>query len=180
MIAEIERWHDELAARPHPLCGPATWSVGTIEGGQTTSTVAAHCRITADRRLLPGESASGVRKDVESRLAALDLAGRGLAVDVRMTMEMPGFETPVDDPIVDNVTTALAAAGAPAASPTGWTAACDGGFVASAGIPVVVLGPGSVAEQAHRPDESVAVTELVTAAKTYASLFQHVVRPSPA
>ncbi|MEU4451235.1 M20 family metallopeptidase [Nocardioides sp. NPDC023903] len=180
VIAEIERWHDELAASPHPLCGPATWSVGTVEGGQATSTVAAHCRITADRRLLPGEDASDVRKEVESRLAALDLAGRGLAVEVRMTMDMPGFETAVDDPIVDNVAAALTAAGASSAAPTGWTAACDGGFVASAGIPVVVLGPGSVAEQAHRPDESVAVAELVTAAHTYAALFRSVGHPSPA
>ncbi|SDK28610.1 acetylornithine deacetylase [Nocardioides sp. YR527] len=176
VVAEIERWHAELAASPHPLCGPATWSVGTIEGGQAASTVAAHCRITADRRLLPGESASDVRKEVESRLAALDLATRGLAVDVRMTMAMPGFETPVDDPIVDNIAAALAAAGAPASAPTGWTAACDGGFVASTGIPVVVLGPGSVAEQAHRPDESVEIADLVTAARVYADLLARHVR----
>lgn len=174
VVAEIERWHHELAASPHPLCGPATWSVGTIEGGQATSTVAAHCRITADRRLLPGELAGDVRKQVDSRLQALDLAARGLALDVRLTMDMPGFETPVDDPIVDDVAAALAAAGAPATGPTGWTAACDGGFVAAAGIPVVVLGPGSVADQAHRPDESVEVAELVAAAHAYAALFQHV------
>ncbi|OIJ28479.1 M20 family metallopeptidase [Nocardioides luteus] len=174
VIAEIEAWHDELAASPHPLCGPATWSVGTIEGGQATSTVAAHCRITADRRLLPGESAGDVRKEVESRLQALGLAARGLTLDVRLTMDMPGFETPVDDPIVDNVAAALASAGAPTSSPTGWTAACDGGFVAARGIPVVVLGPGSVAEQAHRPDESVEVAELATAARAYAALFRHV------
>ncbi|MCW2756855.1 MAG: family metallopeptidase, partial [Nocardioidaceae bacterium] len=32
----------------------------------------------------------------------------------------------------------------------------------------VVLGPGSVVDQAHRPDESVGVTELVVAARCYA------------
>jgi acetylornithine deacetylase len=180
VVAEIERWHDELAASPHPLCGPATWSVGTIEGGQATSTVAAHCRITADRRLLPGESAGDVRKQVETNLDALGLADRGLTLDVRMTMDMPGFETPVDDPIVDDIAAALAAAGAPSPAPTGWTAACDGGFVASEGIPVVVLGPGSVADQAHRPDESVEVAELATAARTFTSLFTLVGDRSPA
>nr|WP_206443680.1 M20 family metallopeptidase [Nocardioides sp. KC13] len=180
VITEIERWHDELAASPHPLCGPATWSVGTIGGGQATSTVAAHCRITADRRLLPGESADDVRIEVEERLAALDLAGRGLSTEVRMTMDMPGFETPVDDPIVDNIVVALTSAGAPSPIPTGWTAACDGGFVAARGIPVVVLGPGSVAEQAHHPDESVAIADLTIAAHAYASLFQHTGRRTPA
>lgn len=76
VVAEIERWHDELAAAPHPLCGPATWSVGTIEGGQATSTVAARCRITADRRLLPSESAGDVHKEVVRRLGSLGLADR--------------------------------------------------------------------------------------------------------
>ncbi|MFE7225677.1 M20 family metallopeptidase [Nocardioides sp. NPDC057577] len=180
VVAEIERWHDELAASRHPLCGPAGWSVGTIEGGQATSTVAAHCRITADRRLLPGESAQDVRLEVERRLEALGLADRGLTLDVRMTMNMPGFETSGDDPIVDDVAAALTAAGAPSPTPTGWTAACDGGFVASAGIPVVVLGPGSVADQAHRPDESVEVADLVTAARVYADLLARHVREFPA
>ena len=180
VITEIERWHDELATAPHQLCGPATWSVGTIDGGQATSTVAAHCRITADRRLLPREDAVDVHQAVIDRLDALGLADRGLTVEVAMTMDMPGFETPVDDPIIDDVAAALTAAGAPSPPPTGWTAACDGGFVASAGIPVVVLGPGSVVEQAHRPDESVEIAELVTAADTYAALFRPTVDPGPA
>lgn len=93
-----------------------------------------------------------------------------------MTMDMPGFETSVDDPIVHNVAAALTAAGVPSPEPTGWTAACDGGFVASKGIPVVVLGPGSVAEQAHRPDESVELRELLAAAQVYAELIAGHVR----
>ena len=64
---------------------------------------------------------------------------------------------------------ALANAGGPGHPPGGWTAACDGGFVArDLGVPVVVLGPGSVATQAHRPDESVAVDEMVLVARAYA------------
>ena len=51
----------------------------------------------------------------------------------------------------------------------GWTAACDGGFVArDLGVPVVVLGPGSVTDQAHRADESVGIDELIVAARAYA------------
>ena len=63
----------------------------------------------------------------------------------------------------------MADSGGPTLPPGGWTAACDGGFVArDLGVPVVVLGPGSVAEQAHRPDESVAIDELIAAARAYA------------
>jgi acetylornithine deacetylase len=35
-------------------------------------------------------------------------------------------------------------------------------------VPTVVLGPGSVNDQAHRTDESVGVAELVLAARAYA------------
>lgn len=175
VVAELERWHAELAREAHPLVGPSTWSVGTVEGGQATSTVPARCRVTADRRLLPGESAPEVLAAVRDRLGRLGLADRGLGLTVEMPMDMPGFETRPDDPFVTAVGHALADAGAPAQEPGGWTAACDGGFVAArTGVPVVVLGPGSVAEQAHRADESVAVSEVVAAARTYAALMWRV------
>lgn len=171
VIADLERWHDELADHAHPLVGAATWSVGQVRGGTGTSIVAAECMVRADRRLLPADDAAAVLEQVRSRLAALGLDNRGLSVDVTMPMEMPGFETPADHPFVRTTDAALLAAGGPGHPPGGWTAACDGGFMArDAGVPVVVLGPGSVATQAHRPDESVAVDELLVAARAYALL----------
>jgi acetylornithine deacetylase/succinyl-diaminopimelate desuccinylase-like protein len=169
LIAELERWHAELADRAHPLVGPPTWSVGLVAGGTGTSVVAADCTLTADRRLLPGETGEQVRRECTRRLAGCGLAERGLTFDVRLSMEMPGFETPADDPFVTGVDGALGSAGGPGLPLGGWTAACDGGFVArDTGVPVVVLGPGSVAGEAHRPDESVGVAELHVAARGYA------------
>jgi acetylornithine deacetylase len=86
-----------------------------------------------------------------------------------MPMEMPAFETAADTDLV-RITEAARLDGGGRPKPlAGWTAACDGGYVArDLGVPVVVLGPGSVTTQAHRADESVPVTELVTAARTYA------------
>jgi acetylornithine deacetylase/succinyl-diaminopimelate desuccinylase-like protein len=169
VVAEIERMHLELAQRPHPLLGPATWSVGQINGGTSGSIVPAECVVVADRRLLPGESAVSVLEDVRGRIAGLRLQERGLTVDVTMPMEMPAFETPVDSLLAATVDAALADAGGPGLPPGGWSAACDGGFVArDLGVPVVVLGPGSVNTAAHRPDESVAIEELVVATRAYA------------
>jgi len=169
VVAEIERLHAELALTPHPLLGPASWSVGQIQGGTGGSIVPAECVIVADRRLLPGESPAAVLDDLRARVAGLRLEERGLSVDLGMPMEMPPFATPADADLVRVTDAALADVGGPGLPLGGWTAACDGGFIArDLGVPVVVLGPGSVTWQAHRADESVAVVELATAARAYA------------
>ena len=168
VVAEIERLHGELAADPHPLLGPATWSVGQINGGTGGSIVPADCVIVVDRRLLPGESPAAVLDDLRSRVAALRLEDRGLSVELEMPMEMPAFETAADSDLVRVVEAARVDAGGPDLPLAGWTAACDGGYVArDLDVPVVVLGPGSVTTQAHRADESVPIAELVTAARAY-------------
>jgi acetylornithine deacetylase/succinyl-diaminopimelate desuccinylase family protein len=169
VVAEIERMHAELAQRPHPLLGPATWSVGQIHGGAGGSIVPAECVVVADRRLLPGESPESVLDGLRERVEGLRLGNRGLTVDVAMPMEMPAFQTPADSELALAADTALADVGGPRLPLGGWTAACDGGFVArDLGIPVVVLGPGSATGQAHRADESVAIEELIVAARAYA------------
>ncbi|WP_112240261.1 M20 family metallopeptidase [Kribbella monticola] len=169
VVGEIERLHEELAASPHPLLGAATWSVGRIDGGTGGSIVPAECVVIADRRLLPGESPDAVLAELRARVEGLGLSQRGLTFDLEMPMEMPAFETASSSSLVWVADGALADAGGPGLPLGGWTAACDGGFVArDLGVPVIVLGPGSVTTQAHRPDESVAVTELLIAARTYA------------
>jgi acetylornithine deacetylase len=169
VIRSLQRWHAELAHAAHPLVGPSSWSVGLVSGGQGTSTVPAECRISADRRLQPGESAAQVLEELRARVEELRLERQGLRVDVAMSMDMPGFETPSDHPVVVCADQALRDVGGPGLPLGGWTAACDGGFVArDLDVPTLVLGPGSVNDQAHRPDESVGIAELVVAARAYA------------
>ena len=73
------------------------------------------------------------------------------------------------DDLVQGVQRASVEAGARDRPAGGWVAACDGGYLMRhAGIPSVVLGPGSVVDQAHRPDESVAIAEVDVAARAYA------------
>src|SRR5207249_1435982 len=106
--------------------------------------------------------------DLGHRVAALRLEDRGLTVELAMPMEMPAFETPEDHDLVRIAEAARFDAGGPPMPLAGWTAACDGGYVArDLDVPVIVLGPGSVTTQAHRPDESVAIEDLVTAARAY-------------
>ena len=113
VVAEIERLHAMLAADPHPLLGPATWSVGQINGGTGGSIVPAECVIVADRRLLPGESPAAVLDDLRHHVAALRLEDRGLTVDLDMPMEMPAFETAADTDLVRITEAARVDAGGP-------------------------------------------------------------------
>jgi acetylornithine deacetylase len=169
VVEGVRRLHEELAADTHPLLGAGGWSVGVIQGGTGTAMVPDRCRISIDRRLLPGQSGKQARAEIDALLASLDLGAQELTAESRLTMEIPSFELPPDHPFVRAVRSASIDTGAPEQPVAGWTAACDGGYLMrDTGIPTVVLGPGSVVEQAHRPDESVAVADVVTAARAYA------------
>ncbi|MGV8872232.1 MAG: M20 family metallopeptidase [Rhodococcus sp. (in: high G+C Gram-positive bacteria)] len=170
IIAVIEDSQTELDEHPDPDLGPATWNVGTITGGTGTSMVADGCVITVDRRLLPGESAAEVVEDLRSRIESAGLTGSGIDVDISVSMEMPGFLTSTNDGLVTTATQSVVDTGS-ASSTDIWTASCDGGFVAQElGIATVVLGPGEIESQAHRPDESVDVGQLTDSARAYALL----------
>ena len=168
VVAAVQALHASAVYRPHPLLGPATWSVGQVRGGTGTSVVPASCQLAIDRRLLPGETAAKACAQLETAIARVGLP-EGVTARVRVIMEMPGFETPADDPLVEVARAASVDAGAGDRPPAGWSAACDGGFLAQHhGIPTVVLGPGSITYDAHQADESVAVDDLVVAARIYA------------
>jgi acetylornithine deacetylase len=169
VIDGIRRLDAELRHETHPLLGSGSWSVGLIHGGTGIAMVPDRCRIGIDRRLLPGQTGEQAREQIAALLEQLDLPASDLAASAQLVMEIPSFEVPPEHPLVEAVRTASIDAGAPERPIAGWTAACDGGYVMrDTGIPTVVLGPGSVVEQAHRPDESVPVAEVVTAARAYA------------
>lgn len=178
LLALVRQDHDRLAAHADPLLGPATWNVGRIAGGRGTSTVAADAHLWIDRRLLPEEDPHAIAEDLRRRIDAAGITGDGIGVEVTVTMEMPGFRTPEDHEFVRAVRAAASAVGMDAPV-GGWTAACDGGFVArDLGIPTVVAGPGGLNDQAHQVDESVGVAELVAGARWYAALAWRLVGPA--
>ena len=164
--------HERLAAEGDPLLGPATWNVGRITGGRATSTVAPDAHLWLDRRLLPEEDPRQIAADLRARIDDAGITGDGIGVDITVTMEMPGFRTPAQDTFVTAVRGAGRRVGLPVPL-SGWSAACDGGFVSrDLGIPTVVAGPGGINDQAHQVDESVGVTELVAGARWYAALIE--------
>ncbi|WP_408068781.1 M20 family metallopeptidase [Williamsia herbipolensis] len=168
IIEIIRSDHDAMQTELDPLLGAGTWNVGTITGGQGISAVAPDASIGIDRRLMPDEDAEAIAAALRERVAAEGIDTDGIEVDIAVTMQMPGFRTAVDHPLVTSAVEAVRDAGG-TTSIGGWTAACDGGFVTrDLGIPCIVLGPGDINTQAHQPDESVVIDDLVTAARAYA------------
>lgn len=168
-ILELVRQdHNRLQSSPDPLLGAGSWNAGLIRGGTGTSMVADSCSLSLDRRLMPGEDPQAILAALLAGIRAAGIDGDGIAVAAEVTMEMPGFRTSPDHPLVSGAVAALAEVGMDSAV-TGWSAACDGGFIArDFGVPVIVLGPGGLNDQAHQVNESVSVAELVAAARAYA------------
>jgi acetylornithine deacetylase len=163
LLAAVERYAEELrASRSDPLLGPATLSVGRIEGGTSVNTVPDRCRVEVDRRLLPGEDA--------------DAAHRQLVAFLR---EQPGIDFPFELSAPWVSMPALAPEGSE--SLVGWLGAAidqvkgahevttvpygtDAATLADAGIPAVVFGPGDIA-RAHTCDEWIALDEVEEASE---------------
>jgi succinyl-diaminopimelate desuccinylase len=160
--------HHRLQAEQDPLLGAGSWNIGLIRGGTGTSMVAAECTVSLDRRLMPHDDAHLILDKLRGRISEAGIDSDGISVDARVTMEMPGFRTPEAHPLVANSVASLADAGF-SSTISGWTAACDGGFIVrDLGIPAIVMGPGGLNDQAHQVDESVSIAELVAASRAYA------------
>jgi acetylornithine deacetylase/succinyl-diaminopimelate desuccinylase family protein len=169
-LRAVEEHHEELRRRRHPVLGSPSVSVGTITGGMTVSAVPDSCRFSVDRRLLPGETGAAALAELSQCLHRRP-PRPGITVSERLTMEMPPMETPDEHPLVAALQAAARDAGGPDVPVGGWSAACDDGFLRrDAGMPVVLFGPGSIVNQAHRPDEFVPIEEMLIAARAYALL----------
>ncbi|MGY3565240.1 M20 family metallopeptidase [Sinomonas sp. RB5] len=168
IITLVREDHRRLREDRDPLLGAGSWNVGLIGGGSGTSMVAGECSLSLDRRLMPDDDPHAILAALRQRISAAGIDQDGITVSAEVSMEMPGFRTPEDHPLVAAAVQALADSGF-SSQIGGWTAACDGGFIArDLGVPTIVMGPGGLNDQAHQVNESVSIAELMTAARAYA------------
>lgn len=146
----------------HPLCGPATLSVGRITGGISVNTVPDSCEIEIDRRVIPGEDGWDAIKQVKKHFASrLDFEVEHLPpwlVGVSLSDEHNG---PLGDRLLDCIAN-VAGPHKKVGVPYGTHAS----RIASAGVPSVVFGPGDIA-QAHTVNEWIDIDQLRQAADVY-------------
>lgn len=162
----------DIALRRHPLVGHPSLAVTMIQGGLAANIVPDRCRIVIDRRLIPGEDLEEARREIEHALRNLQGEDTALRVESEVRRAFPPSQTPADHPFV----LALRRAGWEALGRepelSGFTACCDMWPFRQRGIPVVIFGPGELA-QAHTVDEWVELAQVEAAARFYALAVLH-------
>lgn len=147
-----------LDANVHPLVGPASLVPSLISGGTGPNTVPNECAVSIDRRTLPGEDPDQVWRELRDRVEAR--FGSRVRVEPPFLTDL-SLDNDPGDPFLAGVRGVLSAAGRDGDGiGTGWGS--DASKIAAAGIPALVLGPGSI-QDAHTPDESIDLTELAAA-----------------
>jgi acetylornithine deacetylase len=163
VVARLEERFIPLAKRDFPLTGRAAASINTIRGGRASNIIPDFCEITVDRRLVPGESAEEILAQRDAALAGLEVEHDELYLAPPLP---PGSSTALHawmQPAFQALALDSTAAGAPYAT--------DASHYAAAGAPVLVLGPGDIA-QAHTKDEWLDRRELDRAAALYGAVLR--------
>lgn len=154
-VLALEALRPEFAKRPDPVLGPASCSVGVIGGGKAPNVVPDSAWLLLDRRLLPGEGAEDVTREIEQALARASIHHVSVS---NCWMGKPPLAIAATHAAVLACRAALSAAGLRDA--LGVAAfGTDAASLAARGIPALVMGPGSV-EQAHTADEWVEVAQV--------------------
>jgi acetylornithine deacetylase/succinyl-diaminopimelate desuccinylase-like protein len=163
-LAVTERYQREIVGGlgSHARCGPATMSVGTIRGGVSVNTIPSHCTIEIDRRLPPGEEPQAAYRHFVEQLAQSEDLDFPVEHDPPY-MQGPALSDDANGPLADRLEK-VAREVVGQCRQVGVPYATDAAFLAAAGVPTVVFGPGSI-EQAHTDDEWLPLNQLEQAAE---------------
>ncbi len=168
ILPHAEEYAKQLqATRIDPLLGPATMSVGRIEGGISVNTVPDRCQVEIDRRLIPGEDPHTALEEFRAALASQVPAGISWSCSDPF-LTMPALPPQGDSAVAHKLGQAIDAVlgrHEVLVVPYG----TDASTLAAAGVPSVVFGPGDIA-RAHTCDEWVPLDEVEQASDILYSL----------
>ncbi len=162
IIVYIRQMADRLAqleTRDYSFTVPfTTLQTGTIKGGIASNIVPKDCEFNFEARTMPGASADRLYQEIQDFAATLLPEMLRVEPNAVIAFEMlasaPGMSAEESDAIVQ------LAVGLSRNKPNGAVSyGTEAGLFHQAGIPSVICGPGDI-EQAHRPNEFVALEQL--------------------
>lgn len=162
MLGELNRIRADVTAAGDPsgrFDPPySTVHVGTIEGGTAKNIIPRRCSFAWETRLLPSADPAYVPARLAAFAKTLEPAMRAIAPETGIATtevnRVPPLSPETDSPAEH---LALHLAGANGTHAVSYCT--EAGLFQQIGIPAVICGPGSI-EQAHKPDEFIAVSEL--------------------
>ena len=135
-----------------------TVHTGIVQGGTALNIVPKDCSFDFEFRPLPEIDPESLLAEVQAFAAKLEREMKAVAPTAGFTWQpisaFPGLNTPEGAEIA-----VLAKALAQANATTKVAFGTEAGLIQQAGIPAVICGPGSI-DQAHKPDEYVALSQL--------------------
>jgi len=162
LLAELDRVErEELVRHTHPLLGHASLHASEISGGSGWSTYPDHCKLTIERRTVPGESPDDAMDEIEGALIRVSSNAHTMGAAVRHVFSQFPSDVAVDAPIVVALSGAMRACGE-AIAIEGLSAWTDAALLNAAGIPAICYGPGDIS-LAHSATEWVAEAEILRA-----------------
>lgn len=162
-----EEPRDPRFAVPH-----STLQTGVIAGGIAVNVVPRDCEFTFEMRGLPSADTDRVFAEIEA-YARRELEPKMQAVAPEAGIRFaPGMNIPAFgiDPAAAVVQLAMERAGTRALGTGAVSFATEASVFMRAGIPTVVLGPGSI-EQAHKPDEYISYAQVAACDAFFARLI---------
>jgi succinyl-diaminopimelate desuccinylase len=154
--------------------GRPSLNVNAVSGGQAgelqqSPCVADTCRATFDRRFIPEESLEDVRAEIAQIVSALEAKGNGCRFTIEDRMIVHPTRTPEESPLVRALSSAVSAVRGSPPQLVGSPGTYDQKHVARIGgvVHCVAYGPCPLTE-AHQPDESCAIEDLVASAQVMA------------
>ncbi|GMU23841.1 MAG: acetylornithine deacetylase [Phycisphaerae bacterium] len=169
VVDALEGQYIPSLSASHALTGNAQCSVNMIRGGNQVNVIPEQCEIRIDRRVVPGEEADAVLPTVERLLVGLLETYPRLEFTQHDAFIDPPLDPAGHEPFIRFVQTVLADMSIPNDG-IGVAYATNASTFSAAGVPAVVLGPGSI-RQAHTSDEWIALDQLQRATELYYELM---------
>ena len=170
VIAAVERDYIPNLAQSHPQTGKAQCSINMISGGIQVNVIPEQCEVHLDRRVVPGEDESTVLPDVQKVLDSVAKTNPKAKIEQELMFSCPPLPPEPAQKLLPKVQTVLKAMDL-STDPLGKPYATDAGDLGSAGVPTIVIGPGSI-EQAHTKDEYLEIEQLHRGVELYLKLMQ--------
>lgn len=166
VLTEMEKLDQTLRANPtHLLLGSGSLHASLIQGGQELSSYPERCRLSAERRTLPGETPEAVEAEFVKIIQDIQQADPTFEAEVRRGIDRAPLETPEEAEIVKAIQAASVKVLNEPSKISGvqfWT---DAAILSAAGIPSVLFGPSG--SGAHAVEEWVDLSSVKACAEIY-------------